>query len=289
MKGIVLAGGSGSRLYPLTKSFSKQLLPVFDKPLIHYPIATLMAAQVRDLLIVTTPSDQSLFQKLLGDGSDIGVNFQYAIQQNPSGIPEAFVIGESFLAGDTASLILGDNIFFGYGLGRQLAKHANLTGAHIFGYTVADPQRYGVATMDSGGKITSLEEKPGNPESNLAVTGLYFYDDQIVEICKALKPSSRGETEITDVNKHYLDLNLLNISILPRGTAWLDTGTFESLHDASTFVRVLEERQNTKIACLEEISWRNGWISDEQLFDIASKCVSPSLGLYLRLILEKKS
>ncbi len=289
MKGIVLAGGSGSRLYPLTKSFSKQLLPVFDKPLIHYPIATLMAAQVRDLLIVTTPSDQSLFQKLLGDGSDIGVNFQYAIQQNPSGIPEAFVIGESFLAGDAASLILGDNIFFGYGLGRQLAKHANLTGAHIFGYTVADPQRYGVATMDSGGKITSLEEKPGNPKSNIAVTGLYFYDDQIVEICKSLKPSSRGETEITDVNKHYLDMNLLNISILPRGTAWLDTGTFESLHDASTFVRVLEERQNTKIACLEEISWRNGWISDEQLFDLAVKCVNPNLGSYLKLILEKKS
>jgi glucose-1-phosphate thymidylyltransferase len=289
VKGIVLAGGSGSRLYPLTKSFSKQLLPVFDKPLIHYPIATLMAAQVRDLLIVTTPSDQSLFQKLLGDGSDIGVNFQYAIQQNPSGIPEAFVIGESFLAGDAASLILGDNIFFGYGLGRQLAKHANLTGAHIFGYTVADPQRYGVATMDSGGKITSLEEKPGNPKSNIAVTGLYFYDDQIVEICKSLKPSSRGETEITDVNKHYLDMNLLNISILPRGTAWLDTGTFESLHDASTFVRVLEERQNTKIACLEEISWRNGWISDEQLFDLAVKCVNPNLGSYLKLILEKKS
>ncbi len=289
MKGIVLAGGSGSRLYPLTKSFSKQLLPVFDKPLIHYPIATLMAAQVRDLLIVTTPSDQSLFQKLLGDGSDIGVNFHYAIQQNPSGIPEAFIIGESFLAGDTASLILGDNIFFGYGLGRQLAKHANLTGAHIFGYTVADPQRYGVATMDSSGKIASLEEKPGNPKSNIAVTGLYFYDDQIVEICKSLKPSSRGETEITDVNKLYLDLNMLNISILPRGTAWLDTGTFESLHDASTFVRVLEERQNTKIACLEEISWRNGWISDEQLFDIASKCVNPSLGSYLKLILEKKS
>jgi glucose-1-phosphate thymidylyltransferase len=289
VKGIVLAGGSGSRLYPLTKSFSKQLLPVFDKPLIHYPIATLMAAQVRDLLVITTPSDQSLFQKLLGDGSDIGVNFQYAIQQNPSGIPEAFVIGESFLAGDTASLILGDNIFFGYGLGRQLAKHANLTGAHIFGYTVADPQRYGVAAMDSSGKITSLEEKPANPKSNIAVTGLYFYDHQIVEICKSLKPSSRGETEITDVNKHYLDLNLLNISILPRGTAWLDTGTFESLHDASTFVRVLEERQNTKIACLEEISWRNGWISDEQLFDMASKCVNPSLGSYLKLILEKKS
>ena len=288
MKGIVLAGGSGSRLYPLTKTFSKQLLPVFDKPLIHYPISTLMAAQIRDLLVITTPGDLLLFQRLLGDGSEIGVNIRYATQQVPTGIPEAFIIGEEFLAGGSASLILGDNIFFGYGLGRQLAKYKNLTGAHIFGYSVADPQRYGVATLDLDGKISSLEEKPVDTKSNIAVTGLYFYDNQIVDICKSLKPSSRGETEITDVNKRYLEMGLLNISILPRGTAWLDTGTFESLHDASTFVRVLEERQNTKIASLEEISWRNGWLSDEQLLNIADKCMNPNLGSYLRFILDNK-
>ena len=288
MKGIVLAGGSGSRLYPLTKTFSKQLLPVFDKPLIHYPISTLMAAQIRDLLVITTPGDLLLFQRLLGDGSEIGMNIQYATQQVPRGIPEAFIIGEEFLAGGSASLILGDNIFFGYGLGRQLAKYENVTGAHIFGYSVADPQRYGVAILDSDGKISSLEEKPVDTNSNIAVTGLYFYDNQIVDICKSLKPSSRGETEITDVNKWYLGMGLLNISILPRGTAWLDTGTFESLHDASTFVRVLEERQKTKIACLEEISWRNGWLSDEQLLKIADKCVNPNVASYLRFILNNK-
>jgi len=288
MKGIVLAGGSGSRLYPLTKTFSKQLLPVFDKPLIHYPISTLMAAQIRDLLVITTPTDLPLFQRLLGDGSEIGVNIRYATQQVPKGIPEAFIIGEEFLAGGSASLILGDNIFFGYGLGRQLAMYKDLTGAQIFGYSVADPQRYGVATLDLDGNISSLEEKPVDTKSNIAVTGLYFYDNQIVDICKSLEPSRRGETEITDVNKRYLDMGLLKISILPRGTAWLDTGTFESLHDASTFVRVLEERQNTKIASLEEISWRNGWLSDEQLLNIADKCVNPSLALYLRFILDNK-
>lgn len=285
MKGIVLAGGTGSRLYPLTKSISKQLLPVFDKPLIHYPIATLMAAQIREILIITTPSDQQLFQRLLGDGSELGISIQYVVQDSPKGIPEAFIIGEDFLSGDSAALILGDNIFFGYGLGRQLEKYRKVVGAHIFGYSVADPERYGVATVDKQGQVLALEEKPINPKSNIAVTGLYFYDSQVVEICKSLKPSGRGELEITDVNKEYLELGLLELTLLPRGTAWLDTGTFESLHDASTFVRVLEERQNTKIACLEEISWRQEWITDIELLSIIENCVSPVLANYLKSLL----
>jgi glucose-1-phosphate thymidylyltransferase len=286
MKGIVLAGGTGSRLYPLTKSFSKQLLPVFDKPLIHYPIATLMAAQIREILIITTPMDQQLFQRLLGDGSEIGISIQYAIQDSPKGIPEAFILGEDFLSGDSAALILGDNIFFGYGLGRQLEKYRKVSGAHIFGYPVADPERYGVATIDQQGMVKTLEEKPMNPQSNIAVTGLYFYDSQVVDICKSLKPSKRGETEITDVNRKYLEMQMLEMTVLPRGTAWLDTGTFESLHDASTFVRVLEERQNTKIACLEEIAWRQGWLTDAEVLKISEECVNPALAAYLKLLLR---
>ena len=287
MKGIVLAGGTGSRLYPLTKSISKQLLPVFDKPLIHYPLATLMAAQIREILIITTPMDQQLFQRLLGDGSEIGIDIQYAIQESPKGIPEAFILGEKFLSGDSAALILGDNIFFGYGLGRQLERYRKVSGAHIFGYSVADPERYGVATLDQQGMVTTLEEKPNNPKSNIAVTGLYFYDSQVVDICKSLKPSSRGETEITDVNRKYLEMQMLEMTVLPRGTAWLDTGTFESLHDASTFVRVLEERQNTKIACLEEISWRQGWLTDDELLKISEACINPILATYLKSLLQK--
>jgi glucose-1-phosphate thymidylyltransferase len=287
MKGIVLAGGTGSRLYPLTKSISKQLLPVFDKPLIHYPIATLMAAQIREILIITTPMDQQLFQRLLGDGSEIGISIQYAIQESPKGIPEAFILGENFLSEDSAALILGDNIFFGYGLGRQLEKYRKVSGAHIFGYSVADPERYGVATLNQQGVVKTLEEKPKNPQSNIAVTGLYFYDSQVVDICKSLKPSKRGETEITDVNRKYLEMQMLEMTVLPRGTAWLDTGTFESLHDASTFVRVLEERQNTKIACLEEISWRQGWLTDDELLKISEKCINPTLATYLKSLLKK--
>jgi glucose-1-phosphate thymidylyltransferase len=286
MKGIVLAGGTGSRLYPLTKSFSKQLLPVFDKPLIHYPIATLMAAQIREILVITTPLDQQLFQRLLGDGSELGIRIQYEIQMEPRGIPDAFIVGEDFLADDSAALILGDNIFFGYGLGRQLEKHQRVSGAHIFGYSVADPERYGVATLDEQGRVLHLDEKPINPKSNIAVTGLYFYDKQVVEICKSLKPSDRGEIEITDVNRAYLDMQSLQMTLLPRGTAWLDTGTFESLHDASTFVRVLEERQNTKIACLEEIAWRQGWLNDDELHKISRECVNPELAKYLHSLLE---
>jgi glucose-1-phosphate thymidylyltransferase len=288
MKGIVLAGGTGSRLYPLTKSISKQLLPVFDKPLIHYPIATLMAAQIREILIITTPMDQQLFQRLLGDGSEIGISIKYAIQDSPKGIPEAFILGEDFLSGDSAALILGDNIFFGYGLGRQLEKYRKISGAHIFGYPVADPERYGVATLDNRGKVKTLEEKPKNPKSNIAVTGLYFYDSQVVDICKSLEPSDRGETEITDVNRIYLEMQMLEMTVLPRGTAWLDTGTFESLHDASTFVRVLEERQNTKIACLEEIAWRHGWLTDNEILKISEDCINPTLATYLKLLIKNK-
>ena len=285
MKGIVLAGGTGSRLYPLTKSISKQLLPVFDKPLIHYPIATLMAAQIRDILIITTPWDKDIFQRLLGDGKELGIDIEYAVQNSPNGIPDAFLIGEKFLDGQSAALILGDNIFFGYGLGRQLERFREISGAQIFGYSVADPQRYGVATLNQQGSLTSIEEKPIAPKSNIAITGLYFYDSRIVEICKSLKPSKRGETEISDVNRHYLELGEINLTLLPRGTAWLDTGTFEALHDASTFVRVLEERQNTKIACLEEIAWRNGWISDSEITDIAKNCINPVLRTYLESLL----
>ena len=282
-----MAGGSGSRLWPLTSVISKQLLPVFDKPLIHYPLATLMAAQIREILIITTPMDQQLFQRLLGDGSEIGIDIQYAIQESPKGIPEAFILGEKFLSGDSAALILGDNIFFGYGLGRQLERYRKVSGAHIFGYSVADPERYGVATLDQQGMVMTLEEKPNNPKSNIAVTGLYFYDSQVVDICKSLKPSSRGETEITDVNRKYLEMQMLEMTVLPRGTAWLDTGTFESLHDASTFVRVLEERQNTKIACLEEISWRQGWLTDDELLKISEACINPILATYLKSLLQK--
>ena len=266
---------------------NKHLLNIYDKPLIHYPIATLMAAQIREILIVTTPADQQLFQRLLGDGSEIGISIEYVVQDSPKGIPEAFIIGEDFLSGESAALILGDNIFFGYGLGRQLEKYRKVVGAHIFGYSVADPERYGVATLDRQGSVISLDEKPMNPKSNVAVTGLYFYDQQVVEICKSLKPSGRGELEITDVNRKYLELGMLELTLLPRGTAWLDTGTFESLHDASTFVRVLEERQNTKIACLEEISWRQGWLTDNDLLIIAEKCVNPVLANYLKSLLAE--
>ena len=245
-----------------------------------------MAAQIREILIITTPMDQQLFQRLLGDGSEIGIDIQYAIQESPKGIPEAFILGEKFLSGDSAALILGDNIFFGYGLGRQLERYRKVSGAHIFGYSVADPERYGVATLDQQGMVMTLEEKPNNPKSNIAVTGLYFYDSQVVDICKSLKPSSRGETEITDVNRKYLEMRMLEMTVLPRGTAWLDTGTFESLHDASTFVRVLEERQNTKIACLEEIAWRNKWISDKDLASLAESYGPSEYKNYLLSLLD---
>lgn len=287
MKGIVLAGGSGTRLQPLTAVFSKQLLPVFDKPLIHYPISTLMAAGIREILIITTPQDEHLFKSLLGDGSTIGVNFQFLIQKEPAGIPQAFLIAKNFIGNDNVALILGDNVFFGSGLGRQLATHTETKGALVFGYSVSDPQRYGVAEIDRNGNILSLEEKPEAPKSNIAVTGLYFYDNSVISRTQSLRPSTRGELEITDLNLSYLESRELRLNLLPRGTAWLDTGTFDALHDASTFVRVLEERQGTKIACLEEIAWRNNWISDKELEVLASSDTKKYISKYLLGLLNQ--
>ena len=282
MKGIVLAGGTGSRLFPLTLAFSKQLLPVFDKPLIFYPVSTLMAAGINDILIITTPQDQELFQKLLGSGAHLGINISYAIQNDPKGIPEAFLIAKNFIAEEKVALILGDNIFFGTGLGRNLKNFTEVQGAQIFGYEVTDPEKYGIAILDNHGNLLSLEEKPTNPKSNLAVTGLYFYDNSVIEKTKSLKPSQRGELEITDLNIAYLADQKLTIGILPRGTAWLDTGTFNGLNDASNFVRVIEERQGTKISCLEEISWRNGWITSDQLIKLSYTPSRANIAQYLR-------
>ena len=287
MKGIVLAGGTGSRLFPLTLAFSKQLLPIFDKPLIFYPVSTLMAAGINEILIITTPRDQELFQKLLGSGEQLGISISYAIQNDPKGIPEAFLIAKSFIAEEKVALILGDNIFFGTGLGRNLKNFTEVFGAQIFGYEVTDPEKYGVAILDNRGSLLSLEEKPTNPKSNLAVTGLYFYDNSVIEKTKSLKPSQRGELEITDLNAAYLADQKLRIEILPRGTAWLDTGTFNGLNDASNFVRVIEERQGTKIACLEEISWRNGWITTEQLIKLSSTPSRANIAQYLRNLVSK--
>jgi len=287
MKGIVLAGGTGSRLFPLTLAFSKQLLPVFDKPLIFYPVSTLMAAGINDILIITTPQDQELFQKFLGSGEHLGINISYAIQNDPRGIPEAFLIAKNFIAEEKVALILGDNIFFGTGLGRNLKNFTEVQGAQIFGYEVTDPEKYGVAILDNHGNLLSLEEKPTNPKSNLAVTGLYFYDNSVIEKTKSLKPSQRGELEITDLNIAYLADQKLTIEILPRGTAWLDTGTFNGLNDASNFVRVMEERQGTKISCLEEISWRNGWITSEQLIKLSYTPSRANIAQYLRNLVSK--
>lgn len=281
MKGIILAGGTGSRLQPLTAVFSKQLLPVFDKPLIHYPVSTLMAAGIREILVITTPQDEHLFKALLGDGSEIGVNFQFLPQEVPAGIPQAFLIGEKFIGEDKVALILGDNIFFGSGLGRQLASYKQTSGALVFGYSVSDPERYGVAEIDPTGNVLSIEEKPDKPKSNIAVTGLYFYDNSVISRSKSLRPSPRGELEITDLNKNYLRSGELRLNLLPRGTAWLDTGTFGALHDASTFVRVIEERQATKIACIEEIAWRNEWVSDEELEVLAHSNHRKNISTYL--------
>lgn len=281
MKGIILAGGSGSRLSPITDVISKQLLPVFDKPMIHYPLATLMHAGVREILIICTPQDLHLFQMLFKNSSLLGIDIKFETQSAPNGIPEAFIIGEDFIGTSDVCLILGDNIFFGSGLGNQLSNHRHVAGARIFGHHVKDPERYGVVKFNSDGSIHSLVEKPNSPESNIAVTGLYFYDNSVVEKTKKLEKSRRGELEITDLNLMYLRDGMLNLEILPRGTAWLDTGTFNSLHDASTFVRVLEERQGMKIACLEEIAWRNNWVSNSQLQEIALGHRNPEIKKYL--------
>jgi glucose-1-phosphate thymidylyltransferase len=288
MKGIILAGGSGTRLYPITKAISKQLMPVYDKPMIYYPLSVLMLAGIKDVLIITTPEDNAQFKRLLGDGSSIGCNFQYAVQEVPNGLAQAFVIGESFIGNDKVALILGDNIFYSAGFSSLLSSLSDIEGGCVFAYHVSDPERYGVVEFDENNMAVSIEEKPKQPKSNYAVPGLYFYDNSVIKIAKELKPSPRGEYEITDVNKIYLQKNKLKVAIMDRGTAWLDTGTFDSLSDASEFVRVIEKRQGNKIGCIEEVAYRMGFISKEKLAEIAEPLKKSGYGNYLLGLVEKK-
>ncbi|MFM7233405.1 MAG: glucose-1-phosphate thymidylyltransferase RfbA [Flavobacteriales bacterium] len=281
MKGIILAGGSGTRLYPLTLAVSKQLMPVYDKPMIYYPLSTLMLSGIRDILIISTPHDLPGFEKLLGDGSRLGCNFSYQVQEVPNGLAQAFVLGADFVGNEKAALILGDNIFYGRGLGHTLREHTHIEGGLVYAYHVSDPERYGVVEFDASGRAISIEEKPKQPKSNYAVPGLYFYDNDVIEIAKNLKPSARGEYEITDVNKEYLRQGRLKVQRMDRGTAWLDTGTFASLMQAGQYVQVIEERQGLKIGCIEEIAWRMGFIDDAKAEQIAQPLVNSGYGKYI--------
>ena len=289
MKGIILAGGSGTRLYPISKVMSKQLLPVYDKPMVYYPLSVLMLAGIKEILIISTPEDTSRFEELLGDGSQWGIHLQYKIQPSPDGLAQAFILGEEFIGGDSVCLILGDNIFYGHGFSPLLKDAANLKkGAVIFGYQVKDPKRFGVVEFDKDRKVVSIEEKPENPKSSFAVTGLYFYDNDVIEIAKKIKPSSRGELEITSVNEAYLKRKQLKVHLLGRGFAWLDTGTLRSLLDASIFVQTVEDRQGFKIACLEEIAFNNGWIDEKKVLEIAKPLEKSGYGQYLIDLVEEK-
>jgi glucose-1-phosphate thymidylyltransferase len=284
MKGIVLAGGSGTRLYPITKGISKQLMPVYDKPMIYYPLSVLMLAGINEILIITTPEDSQQFQRLLGDGAEIGCRFSYAVQEVPNGLAQAFVIGKEFIGNDKVALILGDNIFYGSGFSKLVQSFNDVSGAAVFAYEVSDPERYGVVEFDKDNRAVSIEEKPANPRSNYAVPGLYFYDNRVVDIASKIKPSARGEYEITDVNRVYLEKGELHVGIINRGTAWLDTGTFDSFADACEFVRVIEKRQSRKVGCIEEVAYRMGYIDHAQLMKLADSYAKSGYGEYLRRI-----
>jgi glucose-1-phosphate thymidylyltransferase len=288
MKGIILAGGSGTRLYPITKGISKQLMPIYDKPMVYYPLSTLMQAGIRDILIITTPQDQDQFRRLLGDGGDIGVHLQYAVQPSPDGLAQAFIIGEEFIGNDSVALVLGDNIFHGYGFGDSLKECVNPDGGIVFAYQVADPERYGVVEFNNELQAISIEEKPSEPKSDHAVVGLYFYDNSVIEIAKNIQPSMRGELEITSVNEEFLRRGKLKVQVMDKGTAWLDTGTFESMNDASEYIRVIEKRTGLKIGCVEEVAFREGFISGEQLVQLAEPLKKSGYGQYLLNLLTGK-